>query len=640
MDIRIAEKQYRLLDAISSVEDIRRLSLNQLELLSEDVRRFIIDSVSRTGGHLSSSLGAVELTVALHYIFNTPEDKIIWDVGHQAYAHKILTGRKDVFHTLRSANGISGFPKIAESPFDTYNVGHSSTSLSLAIGEAVSRDLKSEDYDVLAVIGDGSLTGGMAFEALEQIGHTKHDLIIVLNDNEQSISKNVGAMSAYLTKLISNRTYNRFRKYSQGMIRKIPRYGDYIYNVVYKIIGGFKSLFMLSNLFRDLGIRYFGPIDGHSIKSLCETFERVKSINSGPKIIHVITKKGKGYLPAEKDPAAFHGVGPFDPATGLSRDKSSDMSYSFIAGNTLARLSLTDNRLIAVTAAMKLGTGLVEFEKFAPDRFFDVGIAEQHAVTFAAALAKNGMRPFVSIYSTFLQRATDQLIHDVGIMKLPVRLLIDRAGIVGADGETHHGLFDVAIIKNIPNFIFLAPATGEELRDMIHFAAGYDEGPVAIRFPRGKSGSECFDFLNAEDFVPGKIKRLSFGRELAVLALGDMTATALAIRKILLKKGVNTTVVNLRSIKPLDIAGIEKVLDDTACFITLENGIKSGGIGEHIMSVIRRDLCGKNLFLGAFPDEFVGHGTNDELFGRYGLDAESLAEKISRLIANEQTHTA
>lgn len=629
-----------LLASVNSPADIKEFNTKQLTALADEIRSFIINSVAKTGGHLSASLGTVELTIALHRTFNTPTDKLIWDVGHQCYAHKILTGRREAFSSLRQFGGISGFPKINESPYDAYNVGHSSTSLSLAIGEAVSRDIKGEDYRVIAVIGDGSLTGGMAFEALDQIGHTKHDLIIILNDNEHSISKNVGAMSAYLTKLISGRTYNRFRNYSQGLIRRIPKYGDAIYDFVYKVVGGFKSLFMLNNLFRDLGIRYFGPIDGHNLESLCDTFERVKHVNAGPKIIHVITRKGKGYPHAEADPTAFHGVGPFDAETGKSLAPAKGMSYSSIAGSTLARLSQKDHRLMAVTAAMKQGTGLVEFEKFAPDRFFDVGIAEQHAITFAAALAKNGMRPFVSIYSTFLQRATDQLIHDVGIMNLPVRILIDRAGIVGEDGETHHGLFDIAIIKNIPNFIFLAPANGEELRDMIHFAAGYDAGPVAIRFPKGKSGGDCFDFLAAEPFSLGQIKRISSGGDLAILALGDMVRTAEDIAKYLAREGVETSVINIRSIKPLDVSGIEQAIEKAEYFITLENGVASGGIGEHIMAVIRPELCTKNLFIGAFPDEFIPHGVNAQLFHKYGLDAESLSKRLSALLAKHGTHTA
>lgn len=623
-----------VLDSIESVADIRSFDNKKLTALANDIRTFIIDSVSKTGGHLSSSLGVVELTVALHHEFNTPEDKLIWDVGHQSYAHKILTGRKNEFHTLRTYGGLSGFPKISESEFDTYNVGHSSTSLSLALGEAVSRDIKSQNHKVVAVIGDGSLTGGMALEAINHMGHAKNDLIIILNDNEQSISQNVGALSTYLTKLISNPHYNRFRKRSQQLVKGIPKYGKYLFDAIYKFIRIGKNLFMPNNFFQDLGVRYFGPINGHDIESLCKIFNRVKQINSGPKIIHVITQKGKGYAPAELDPSAFHGVGPFEKSTGKSLESSIGESYSNIAGKTLGALALRDKRLVAITAAMKQGTGLIEFEKKAPERFFDVGIAEQHAITFASALAKSGMRPFVSVYSTFLQRAADQLIHDVGIMNLPVRVLIDRAGIVGVDGETHHGLFDIAMIKSIPNFIFLAPATGEELRDMIHFAANYDDGPIAIRFPKGKSFSEDLNFDSAAGFTPGKIERLTEGGDLAILALGDMVSTAMETRAIMKNSGIETSVVNLRSIKPLDIQGIEAVIKETKHFITLENGIKQGGIGEHILSVLDRALCCKHLFTGAFPDEFVPHGSNSQLFKQYGLDSAALAGNVLNSIRN------
>jgi len=628
--------KYHVLDNIRSVEDLRNLNFKALAKLSNDVRSFIIDSVSQTGGHLASSLGTVELTVALHYAFNTPIDRIIWDVGHQTYSHKILTGRKDLFHTLRTFGGISGFPKTSESEFDTYDVGHSSTSLSLALGEAVSRDISGNSHKVIAVIGDASLTGGVALEALNQIGSLKHDLIIVLNDNEHSISKNVGAISTYLTKLISGGTYNRFRKYSQAFIRKIPVFGDRLFDIIYKIVKTIKNMFIHGSFFQDMGVRYFGPIDGHNLESLCDIFERVKDINSGPKIIHVITKKGHGYPPAENDPSSFHGVSAFDKATGKDISKKSGETYSSIAGKTLALLSVSDKKLIAITAAMKYGTGLVEFEKAAPERFFDVGIAEQHAITFASAMAKNGMRPFVSIYSTFLQRATDQLIHDVGIMNLPVRVLVDRAGIVGPDGETHHGLFDIAIIKNIPNFVFLAPSSGEELRDMIHFAAQYDDGPIAIRFPKATDPNGNIDLSQDGGFTPGKIKRLSHGKDLAIIALGDMTSTALETAALLEASGIKSSVVNLLSIRPLDINGIEKVLGETSFFVTLENGIASGGAGEHLIACIQGNLRARNMFIGAFPDEFIPHGNDKRLFEEYGLDSKSLAKRVLVSIKNGQ----
>lgn len=617
-----------ILERINGVEDLRKLKGSDLDLLADDVRKYIIETISNTGGHLSSSLGVVELSIALHYTFNTPMDKIIWDVGHQAYTHKILTGRKEAFKTIRKFGGLSGFPKMSESDFDPYNVGHSSTSLSLAIGEAVGRDMKGANYKVVAVIGDGSMTAGMAFEALNQIGQLNNDIIIILNDNEHSISKNVGALSTYLTRLISGTYYNRFRRATMEFVRKIPRIGEPLYDFLYKMFSSFKGLLVPANLFRDLGLRYFGPVDGHNINELCTLFERVRKINYGPKLIHVLTQKGKGYRPAEMDPARFHGTGPFDRATGICPGGGGGETYSAIAGKTIANLACKDEKIVAITAAMKLGTGLNEFELCAPERFFDVGIAEQHAVTFAGALARTGMKPFVAIYSTFLQRAADQLIHDIGIMNLPVRFLIDRAGIVGDDGETHHGLFDIAIIKNIPNFIFLAPSDGEELRDMIHYAASHDTGPVAIRFPRGKADCGEFSYETARDFRPGRIKRLSRGKDCAIFAVGDMVHVAGEVRDILKKEGVDISVVNVLSIKPLDISGIERVIGETRCFITMENGIRSGGFGEYLLGGIDRKLCSKFLFPAAFPDEFITHGSLPDLFKLYGLDARSIAGKI------------
>ncbi len=630
-----------IIDSIKKISDLRKLNIEQLNELSGEIRDCIIDVVSRNGGHLSSSLGVVELTLALHYVFNTPVDKIIWDVGHQSYAHKIITGRKAEFHTLRKLDGLSGFPKTTESAFDAYNAGHSSTSLSLAVGEAVGRDLKHEHYKVLPVIGDGSLTGGMAFEALNQIGHLKKDMIIILNDNEHSISKNVGALSEHLMRMITGSLYNRLRRRSYAIIRKIPKVGPRLYDFIYKQEARLKGFFIPGSFFEELGIRYFGPVDGHNLSLLIELLNRIKEINNGPKIVHVITKKGKGYEPAEKDPATYHGIGPFDRNLGVIKNDDS-ISYSEIAGKTLAELNRTDKRIIAITAAMKLGTGLFEFEKHAPHRFFDVGIAEQHAVTFAAALASKGFKPFVSIYSTFLQRAVDQLIHDVAIMNLPVRVLVDRAGIVGEDGETHHGLFDIGIIKNIPNIVFLAPSNGTELRDMIYFASHYN-GPIAIRYPRGCESGCSMAFDHYGRFTPGKIKRLSRGKDIAIFAVGDMVATALEIQRLLKEYGIGVSVVNLLSIKPIDVKGIEKILGETDNFITIENGYITGGVGEYILSMIRKDMRRKFLFPAGFPDEFIPQGKVDEIFHQFGLDAHSLAQKILAALKvksiNEKRHS-
>jgi 1-deoxy-D-xylulose-5-phosphate synthase len=618
-----------ILEKIKNVKDLRKLDIKELESLSGELRNYIIDVISKNGGHLASSLGVVELTIALHYAFDTPADKLIWDVGHQTYAHKILTGRKKEFSDIRKFGCISGFPKRLESKFDTFCAGHSSTSLSLALGLAVNRDLKNQKHKVIAVIGDGSLTGGMALEALNHIGHLDNDILIILNDNEQSISENVGGISSYLTRIISSTFYNKFRKKSMDIVRKIPKFGNSIFNFLYRIFHLFKGMLIPGQFFEDMGIRYFGPVNGHDIKELIDLFESFRKINSGPKIIHVITKKGKGYLPAELNPSKFHGISKFDIQTGTVLSKNWNYkSYSEIAGETLAYLSKKDKSIVAITAAMKLGTGLYEFEKKKPSNFFDVGIAEQHAITFAGGLASSGAKPFVSIYSTFLQRAIDQLIHDIAIMNLPIKLLIDRSGIVGDDGETHHGLFDISIIKNVPNFIFLAPSSGDELRDMIYFASTYDKGPIAIRFPRGKVDIENFLVEKYNEFVLQKIKKIKNGNDIAIFTLGDMVKIAMETSEILHKKGISVSVINLLTLKPLDIAGIERVIRSVKGFLTLENGIISGGIGESILANIKPQYREKFLFFAGFPDQFIPHGTVSQLFEEYGLDPISLSKKI------------
>ncbi len=624
-------------DMIERLSEIRKLDAAGLGALASEVRERIIDVVSQNGGHLASSLGVVELTLALHHVFNTPTDRIIWDVGHQSYAHKIITGRSAEFVSLRKLGGLSGFPKISESPFDTYNTGHSSTSLSLALGEAVGRDLRHEKYKILPIIGDGSMTAGMAFEALNQIGHLKKDIIIILNDNEHSISKNVGALSEYLLRMITAPLYNRLRRRSYAIIKRIPRYGKRLYDFIYKQEARVKGFFVPGSFFEELGIRYFGPVDGHNLPLLIEVLRGVKDINNGPKIVHVITRKGKGYAPAEKDPATFHGIGPFDKKTGKT-PKRDTLSYSEIVGKTLAEIARRDRRVVAVTAAMKMGTGLYEFEKQAPERFFDVGIAEQHAITFASALASKGFKPFVSIYSTFLQRAVDQLIHDVAVTAQPVRLLVDRAGIVGEDGETHHGLSDIGLVRNIPNFIYLAPSNGRELRDMLYFAAEHGTGPVAIRFPRGRDDSGTTDLAAHDRFEPGRAKRLATGSDVALLAVGDMVPVALEAAAILKQNGFSATVLNLLSLKPLDMKKIEKAAAETRFFVTLENGYVSGGIGEHVLSSLHRDLRPRMLFAAGFPDRFIEQGTMRELFRLHGLDAASLARKIIRGLKVRNIH--
>jgi len=625
-----------ILNTVNSPSDIKRLSIAEMNKLAEEVRSYMLDVISESGGHLASSLGAVELTIAIHHVFNAPIDKIIWDVGHQTYSHKILTGRREQFKKIKRYGGISGFPKRNESVYDPYNVGHSSTSISLATGEAVGRDLAGKNYKVVAVIGDGSLTGGMVFEALNHAGHIKKDMIIILNDNEHSISENVGALSTYLTEMRASQPYNRFRKKSMNIIKNIPLVGKYIFNFIFRFFSSVKSFIIPGQLFEKLGIRYFGPVDGHNIAKLVEILDRVKDIDNGPKIIHVITKKGKGFDPAENDPCTFHGTGPFNRDSGERIVKSGGESYSSIAGRTLASIGKADAKVVAITAAMKEGTGLFEFEKVAPDRIFDVGIAEPHAVTFAAALASTGLKPFVAIYSTFLQRSYDQLIHDTAMMNLPVRFLIDRAGIVGDDGETHHGLFDISMIKNIPGFEFYAPSTGKELRDLIYYARDHSSGPIAIRYPRGTSHTENLNVDEYEPFIPGKVKVLTQGDDIAILALGDMVQVALEIEAILKNKGYEATVVNILSIKPLDISGIENIIRNSNYFIILENSYSSGGIGEYIYSNIDPTLCIKKIFNGGFPEKFITHGTFDELLKENFIDAKSISEMIIDSLQSEK----
>ena len=618
------------LDSINDPSDVRKLSIPELDQLSDEIRNYIVDVISKRGGHLASSLGVVELTVALHYVFNSPRDKIIWDVGHQCYAHKIITGRRKEFASVRTFGGISGFPKINESVHDAYNSGHSSTSLSLALGEACARDMAGKKYKVVPVIGDGSLTGGMAFEALNQIGHLKKDVIIILNDNDHSISKNVGAISEYLTRIITGDFYNKLRVRAYRLLTKIP-YGLHLYSFSSKMLSGLRGLLVPGLLFEEMGLRYFGPVDGHNIDAMVKLFSRIRYLGHGPKIVHVVTKKGKGYAPAEKNPEQYHGTAAFDPATGTALVQKK-LGYSEIAGKTIAALAVEDNKIVAVTAAMKSGTGLDEFEKCVPNRLFDVGIAEQHAIAFSGALARGGLKPFVSIYSSFLQRAVDQLIHDIGSMNLPVKLLVDRAGIVGEDGETHHGLYDIGFIKSIPRFMYLAPANGEELRDMLYFAAAYNDGPVAIRFPRGSADRDDIAFDRANPFVASKIKVVKKGKDVSILALGDMVRHAEHAARILDAQGISVCVVNLLTIKPLDITGIEQCLSSIPHFITIENGYLSGGVGESILAELSPAFRGKFLFAAGFPDEFIPQGTMAELFSLYKLDAASIAERIASSI--------
>ena len=521
----------RTLDRIDSPADLKKLDVSELPGLAEEIRQEIVRVVSRTGGHLAPSLGTVVLTLALLYEFESPREKIIWDVGHQSYPHKLLTGRRDRFGSLRQLGGVAGFPRREESPHDAFNTGHSSTSISAALGMACARDFREEDFRTIAVIGDGALTAGLAFEGLNQAGHLKRDLIVVLNDNRMSISKNVGALSQYLTRLLSAPTYQRLESEVWDIMGRIPAVGERGRELASRALEGLRGMFVPGVLFEELGFKYFGPLDGHNVELLIDAFERLK-LTEGPLLVHVVTTKGKGYAHAEDDAPKFHGVGAFDKTTGTLTSKPKAISYTEVFGRTLSALAEADDRIVAITAAMPAGTGLAPFARYHPDRFFDVGIAEQHAVTFAAGLAALGMKPVVAIYSTFLQRAYDQIIHDVCLQKLPVRFMIDRGGLVGDDGPTHHGVFDLTFLRTIPNLVLMSPKDENELASMVRTAIEYDEGPIAIRYPRGAGHGVRMDYEPAALPVGGA-EVLREGRDLLLLAIGSIVGTALDAAELL-----------------------------------------------------------------------------------------------------------
>ncbi len=608
----------KLLDRVDSPKDIKGLNREELVRLAAEIREEILTTVSRTGGHLASSLGAVELAIAIHYVFDTPKDRVVWDVGHQAYAHKILTGRRKVFHTLRQSGGISGFPTPSESPYDAFVAGHSSTSISAALGMVAARDLKGESYRVVAVIGDGAMTAGMAFEALNQAGHLKKDLIVILNDNEMSIARNVGALSSFLSRKVTGRFANRLKREIQSFLHSIPRIGDGMVSIAKKAEDSIISLLTPGMLFEGLGFNYVGPIDGHNIEQLIETLEGVKDA-SGPQLIHVLTKKGKGYPPAERDPSRFHGVGPFDLATGkaLSKGKAPP-TYTDVFSRTIIELAREEKRIVAITAAMPEGTGLDAFGRVFPDRFFDVGIAEQHAVTFAAGLAISGFIPVVAIYSTFLQRAFDQIIHDVCLQNLHVLFILDRAGIVGADGPTHHGLFDLSYLRHMPNMVVMAPKDEAELAAMVRTAVGMD-GPVAIRYPRGKGVGVP---LKGEERVePGKGEVLKDGRDLLIVAIGSTVHPSLEAAKRLEEEGLSVAVVNARFVKPLDEHLLLSFLKRVDRVLTVEENTLEGGFGSAVLEMLeRRNIKGVSVRRLGIPDTFVRHGSQEELRSEFGID--------------------
>jgi len=616
----------RLLDKINSPRDIRKWDNQALRQLAKEIRQEIIETVANNGGHLAPNLGVVELTLALHQVFETPKDKIIWDVGHQSYVHKLLTGRREEFHTLRRYGGLAGFPKRSESDHDAFDTGHSSTSISAAVGMAAARDLRREKFSVVAVIGDGALTGGMAFEALNHAGHLGTNLIVVLNDNEMSIAENVGALSGYLSRMRSDPKYFKGKEEIENIISRIPRIGPNVVRVLERVKDSFKYLVVPGMLFEELGFTYLGPIDGHNLQAVRSVLRDAKNIG-GPVLVHVLTVKGKGYSPAENNPDKFHGIGPFDVDTGEVIKKDGPPSYTEVFGSALVRLAKENKKILAITAAMPSGTGLGRFAKEYPERFFDVGIAEQHAVTMAAGLATQGFKPVFAVYSTFLQRAYDQVLHDICLPGLPVVLALDRAGLVGEDGPTHHGVFDLAYLRHIPKMVIMAPKDENELQHMLKTAVDYD-GPIALRYPRGSGFGVPLD--NKLISLPvGRGEVIRPGRELTLLALGTMVYPALEAAEMLAEKGIDVQVINARFVKPLDKELILQAASNTGAIVTLEEHALQGGFGSAVMELLEehkmREIPFKRM---GIPDEFAEHGQIKVLQDKYGLTAKGIVETV------------
>ena len=608
-----------LLEQINSPKDLKKLTLEEKETLSQEIRDLIIDVTSKNGGHVASNLGVVELTIALHSIFDTPNDKIVWDVGHQCYVHKILTGRREEFQNIRKLGGISGFPKICESEYDNFNTGHSSTSISIATGMARARDILNENYEVVAVIGDGSLTGGMALEALNDAGSSKTNVKVILNDNEMSISKNVGGIPLYLSKMRTKTGYTRSNRKIKAIVNKIPYIGKPIISFAHYTKQIIKRAVFRNMYFEDIGFTYLGPVDGHDIKKLEDILERSKKIN-GPVLIHVVTKKGKGYKLAEENPDKFHGISAYDKETG---EVKKSKNYSKVFGEKLVKMASEDKRIVAVTAAMRDGTGLKEFAEKFPDRFFDVGIAEQHALGLIAGMARAGLKPVLPIYSSFLQRGYDQIIHDIALSGIPVTVCIDRAGIVGNDGETHQGIFDLSFLSSIPNIVIMAPKNFEELDKMLEFGVNLDK-PVFIRYPRG---GENFSFESTEDIELGKAEIVQEGTDLSIVAIGNMVGRAEEVASLLPEKSVE--IINARFLKPLDEETILNSIRKTGYCITIEDNLLKGGLGSAVVEAVNKsDIQDVKIKNFGYDDTFVEHGTVKELEDKYGLSAEKISGKL------------
>ncbi len=612
-----------ILEKINKPNDIKKLSPIEYEQLADEIRQFLLEKISVTGGHLASNLGVVELTMALHIVFNLPSDKLIWDVGHQSYTHKILTGRKNQFDGLRKFGGMSGFPKRNESNYDAFDTGHSSTSISAGLGYVAARDISNEHYNVISVIGDGALTGGMAYEALNNASQVKSNFIIVLNDNTMSISKNVGGVSKMLSDIRSSDSYYDLKEGIANTLYKFPN-GQYIVDKIKKTKSNIKQFIVPNQIFETMGISYLGPVDGHDTEKLIKIFNIAKRMDHAV-LVHVVTQKGHGYKPAERNPSKFHGIGPFDIATGKEINKSA-ATYSDVFSEAICSLAKKDNKITAVTAAMPDGTGLAKFSKWFPDRFFDVGIAEAHAVTFSAGMAAGGLKPVFAVYSSFLQRAYDQILHDVCIQQLHVVFAIDRAGLVGSDGETHQGIFDMSFLTSIPNMTLFAPKNGKELKQALHFALEEYNGPIGIRYPRGKAVTDFEEF--DEPIVYGRSEYLYKEDDIALLAVGNMVTTAAKVREKLKEKGYNATLVNVRFVKPIDEGMVIKVCQNHKLVVTLEENVITGGFGEAVSQFMEEKKLDNRLLNIALPDDYIEHGSVDILKCEAGIDTDTVFERI------------
>ncbi len=627
-----------LLPHIKSPADVKLLDLPKLEQLAGEIRRRIISTVSETGGHLAPNLGVVELTLGIHHVFDSPKDKVVWDVGHQSYTHKMISGRLDDFMTLRQGGGMSGFPKRAESVHDVFETGHSSTSVAAALGFALAGEIQGDEQEVVAVIGDGALTGGLAYEGLNNAGDMGANLTVILNDNSMSISANVGGMARYLTRLRSDPSYHRIKDDIQYVLDRFPSVGRSVAGSIRRVKGGLKYLLIPGILFEELGFTYLGPVDGHDIEAVIDILEKARQIK-GPVMVHAVTVKGKGYEPAERRPERFHGVGSFDVSTGNGK-KSSSVTYTKVFADTMVRLAERDERVVAITAAMPEGTGLDQFAERFPERFFDVGIAEQSAVTIAAGLAAGGLRPVVAVYSTFLQRAYDQVVHDVAHQKLPVVLALDRAGIVGADGETHQGAFDIAFLRHVPNMVIMAPRDENELRHMLATSIAYEGGPVAVRYPRGAGRDVSLD-PELKTLPLGTGELLADGGDVAIVALGHPVHDALSARDILREAGVEAAVMDARYAKPLDARMILQLARRTRLMITVEEGTVQGGFGSAVLERLAGEMGSSEMprfHMMGLPDRFIPHGDQGAQRVQYGLDGEGIAAKIRILLKDRSLH--